>query len=186
MTAAAVRIRGDDDDARPGRRHGSEQAEVLVRRRDDLVVRVEAKAPEDDPAAVRGRRRESDDIGLGADEPCERFPQLLAERKRFLERGLSRAAVLQVPLDAALECLGHRPRERPERPRVEVRDRLEHRKQRPGLLEGHSSTSTVASTTGWSESTTPLCRRRSPGQTVTDVVAAPRTSTWSIPSTGRE
>ena len=39
-----------------------------------------------------------------------------------------------------------------------------------------------ASTTGWSESTTPFCTRRSRGHATTDSRRAPRTRTWSIPS----
>jgi len=121
---------------------------VLVRGRDDLVVRGEAEPPQDDPAAVGRRRRQRDGLGSGAHERGKRRAQLFAPREGLLESGLARPAVLEVTLDAGLERLSDRPGERPERPRVQVCDGLQDGKQRPRLLEGHWPTSIFASTTG--------------------------------------
>ncbi len=182
----AVGIGRHDDDLRRGGAERPEQPEVLVGGRHDLVLRTEAEPAQDDPAAVGRRRRQRDRLGPRPDERAERGAEVLPERERLLEVRLTRPPPDEVPLDTRLQRLRNRSRERPEGAGVEVGDRLQHREQRPRLRERHSSTSTVASTTGWSESTTPFCRRRSSGHAPTDVTSAPRTRTWSIPPTGRE
>ena len=60
---------------------GAEQPEVLVGRRDDLVLGREAEPCEDDVAAVGRRRRQCDLLGLAADQLGEPCTELGAQRE---------------------------------------------------------------------------------------------------------
>ena len=168
----------DHDDRRGARAERAEEPEVLVGRRHDLVARLEVEAADDDRAALGGGARERHLRRIGVDEARERLTGLVPQRDRLLEVRQAASAVLGVVLDRLHERVRDGARERPERARVEVGDPLEHGEERAGLLEGHDvSVSMRASTTGWSESTTPSCTRCSRGHATTDSTRAPRTRT---------
>ena len=57
-SADRLRVGRHDDDSRAGRGQRTEEAEVLVGRRHDLVVRAEPEPAEHDVAALRGARRQ--------------------------------------------------------------------------------------------------------------------------------
>ena len=165
---------------------GPEEAEVLVRRRHDLVAGPEPEAADGDPAALGRRARERDLRRLGAHERRKRATQLLAKAHRRLEVRQPASTLHEVALDPVGEGLGDRPRERAERAGVEEGDRLEDRKERPGLGERHDafSETTRSSIGAWSESTAPFCWRLARDQVSGGVARAPRTRMWSIPSAG--
>ena len=101
VTAARIAsgLGRDDDDPGAGRRERSEQAEVLVGRRHDLVVRVEPEPAEDDVAAVGRARRERDLQRFGADECRDARTQLVAQLHHAREVRASAAAVAVVALE---------------------------------------------------------------------------------------
>ena len=84
---------------RAGRRQRSEQAEVLVGRRHDLVVRTEAEAAEHDVAAVGRARRQRDLRRLGTDECRDALTQLLPQLHHACEVRATAAAVAVVALE---------------------------------------------------------------------------------------
>ena len=143
-----------------------------------LVLGPEAEPGKDDVAAVRRRAGQRDLLGRGSDEEGNRGAHLRPQLEQPLEVRLAEAAALEVGVQ--LTPLGRPTAEavRPERARVQVRDPLEHGKERARLARSHPI---VTSTGAWSESTSPSCRRRSSGQAVSGDVARPRTRTWSIP-----
>ena len=97
--ADRIRLGRDDDDPRAGRRERAEQAEVLVGRRHDLVVRAEPEPAEDDVAAVGRARRQRDLERLGADEVPRCAPHLLPQLHHACEVRPAAAAVAIVPLE---------------------------------------------------------------------------------------
>ena len=123
---------------RAGRAERPEEPEVLVGRRDDLVAGPELEPAEHDRAALRRRARQRHLVGLGADEGRERAAELVAQLHRLLEVRQAAAALGEIALDPRRQRVGDRPRERAERPGVEVCDPLEHGEERACLLERHA------------------------------------------------
>jgi hypothetical protein len=131
----------------------TEQTEVLLARRHDLVVRAEVEPREDDVAAVRRRAGERHLRRVDADERGEPAAQLVAEAEHPREVRRTEPAALAVRAQLGVHRVERRPRQRAERAGVEVGVPLEHGEERPRLLEGHP---TVTSTGAWSD------RRRPP------------------------
>ena len=119
---------------------------MLVRRRHDLVAGLEPEPTEHDRAALARRGRQRHLIGRRTDQAGELLPDLGPEPDRLLEVRHARPPLGQIAGDAACHGVGDRPRQRPERSRVEVRDPLEHGKQGAALLERHAGTSRTEST----------------------------------------
>src|SRR5205814_765932 len=113
-----------------------------------------------------------------ADEIRNLLPNPHAQLEHALEPRLAAAPLLLVVAGPLLHRLQRRACERPERPRVEVRVAIEHRKERPRFRVCHS---TSRSTGAWSESTRPPRIRRSTGQTCGGPAARPRARMWSMP-----
>ena len=151
-----VRVGLDDDDPRRRGAERAEQPEVLVGRRHDLVVGPEAEAAEHDRAAVGRRVRSGRPGRLG------RRPGRRTRGARLAERHAS-------PRSTRSAARPARDRRRPRRRRVRRR-----RASGPNVPAFRYATargrgmpradrratppiSTRASTTGWSESTTPFC-----------------------------
>ena len=132
-----VGVRLHDDDAGAARMKRAQQAEVLGVRRHDLVLRRKLEPGEDDVAAVGGRARQRDLLDLDADEAGERAAHLEAQREHPLEVRRAEAAVLELGALLALHGVECRPSQRPERAGIEIGLPLEHRKERPRLVEGH-------------------------------------------------
>ena len=133
-----------------------EQAEVLVGRRDDLVLRPEPEPGEDDVATVRRRGGERDLLRLGSDDRGQRLSQLRSPLERPVEPGLAGPPLGEVACLFGLHRIDRRSRERPERSRVQIGRSLEHREERACLLDGHP---TLASTGAWSDRSTPATVR---------------------------
>ena len=111
---------------------------MLVGRRDHLVLGAEAEAGEHDVAAVRGRGGQRELGRLRTDERRQRLPDELAQREGSVEVRLRRCDPPADPRSSSAATASRvGPRQRAERPGVEIRDPLEHREQRARLLEGH-------------------------------------------------
>ena len=108
---------------------------MLVRRRHDLVARLEIEPRENDVAAVRRRHRERDLIRLGGDECCDLRAQLPTQREHPLEVRTVDPPALEVVGQRCGDRLHHPARERPERAGVEVRHALEDGEHGTGLVE---------------------------------------------------
>jgi hypothetical protein len=147
-----LRLGVRDDDAGAARVDRPEQAEVLLPRRHDLVLRAEVEPREDDVAPVRRRARQRDEIGRRAHERPERRAGLLAEREHPLEELLPEPAVLELVVELRLHCVRGGPGDRAEGPGVQIREPVEHREERACFGGCHE---TVTSTGAWSESTAP-------------------------------
>ena len=120
----------------------------------------------------------SDDLlRLGADEAGEHGAGLLAQLEHPLEVLLAEAAVGEIGVELLLHGRGGRARERAECPCVQIREPLEHREERTSLLGRHPI---LISTGAWSDSTAPLCRRRSSGQTSSGPCSTPAATMWSM------
>ena len=132
---------------------------------------------------VRGGARERHLRRIGVDEARERLTSVVPQRNRLLEVRQAASAVLRVALDRLHERVRDGARERPERARVEVRDPLEHGKERAGFLERHDDLRLDAclddGMVGEHDAILHalVARPRDNG-----LERAPRTRTWSIPS----
>src|SRR6476659_5683626 len=152
---------------------------MLDVRRDDLVLRGETEAGEDDVAGVGRRADEGEVLRADLEQAREPLAGLLAQRQDRLEVLLAAPPVLEIAPVPLLDRLDGGPGQRPVRARVQVREPFEDWELGAGFLEGHLSR---ASTGVWSERMRPSTWRRSRGQRSSDSTIAPRTMIWSIPS----
>ncbi len=93
-----VRVGLDHHHPGAGRRDRAEQAEVLVGRGHDLVVRVEIETREDDVAALRRRRRQRDGARLRSHERREAAAELFAAVEDLEEVRQAGAALGEITL----------------------------------------------------------------------------------------
>ena len=101
----------------------AEETGVLDVRRDDLVERTETKAGDDRVAPLRRRGRERDRaVGRCPDEFGERPAHPLAQVSQLLPVGGPGAALVERAPVQLCHHVGSAARERPEGPRVQVRD----------------------------------------------------------------
>ena len=171
----------DDDDPRRRDRERPEQAEMLRRGGHDLGFGAEAEAAEDDVAGVGRARGERNLQRVGADERREPAPHLGAERHRLFEIRQARS----VPPSKSRSVRGDErvvdgARHRPERPRVQVGDPVEHRELGPCLLEGHPSEPFHRCVVGQHDAILHAALRAA--RRWSGAARMPATRTWSIPS----
>ena len=139
VIAATIRsrLRVDDDDLRSRHVERSEQPEVLVGRRDDLVAFAELEPGEHDVAAVRRRRRQRDSLCAYTDELGDPRTKLLSISEDTLEPRQAAPSFAERPLFFGLHRRERRARERADAPGLQVREPLEHRELGARLLERH-------------------------------------------------
>src|SRR5215831_1738480 len=99
---------------------------MLGVRRDDLVARSESEARDDDIAAVGGRARDRDVLGCGSDQLRELSAHARTEREDAVEPRAAASSLVLVEPVALRHCSERRLCERPERPRIEIREAREH------------------------------------------------------------
>ena len=110
---------------------------MLVGRRHHLVLGPEVEAGDDDVAAVRRRAGQRDLVRVDADEGREPLTQPVAQPEHVLEVRLPEPTVGGGGPQLVLHRVDRRPCQRPERPRIQVRDPLERREERSRLLDRH-------------------------------------------------
>ena len=98
----------------------AEEPRVLRVSRDDLVSRPDAEAGDDDVAAVGGRGREREGIRGRAEKAREHCAKVVPERKELVEEGAARPALLDEPPRPVGDDLAGAPRQRAQRPGVQV------------------------------------------------------------------
>ena len=104
VTAARIRSGSGSTTTtvRDRRAERPEQAEVLVRRRHDLVAGLEPEPAEHDRAALARRRRQRHLLGRRTDEAGELLPDLGPEPDRLLEVRHARPPLREIAGDAAV------------------------------------------------------------------------------------
>ena len=117
---------------------GPEQAEVLVRGRDQLVIRPQLEPGQDEIASVGRRSRERNLLRVDADEAGELGAELRAEREDALDVVEPDPAVGEISLLLGAHGLRRCAGQRAGASRLEVRHAFEHGKLRAGLLERHA------------------------------------------------
>ena len=130
-----LRIRLDDDDPRSGRVERADEPEVLVRRRDDLVLGPELETCEHDVAAVGGRCRQRHRVGRDTDERRDLGAEglaLLDEARELRDRA---APLVQAVLLGRTHRLDRPASERPDAAGLQVGVALEHRELSARFLE---------------------------------------------------
>ena len=116
-----------------------EQARMLGVRRHDLVAPAHAESGEDDVAAVRRRAREREVRRRRTDCSRDFLPHAFAQREHALDPRLSAASELVIEPVAFGHRRDRRARERPQSPRVQIREAFKDGKLRTHLGPRHVS-----------------------------------------------